>query len=78
MDKDIKEFYYEEVPCESGENVFFEKEVEAQVVSMADLVAYLRSSYHTDNNSIRTYMDSVVMPNDVHDLITHYLNVLGA
>ena len=78
MDTDMKEFYYEEVPCEPGENVFFEKEAETQVVSMADLVAYLRSSYHTDNNSIRSYMDTVTMPNDVHDLIIHYLDALGA
>lgn len=78
MDTDMKEFYYEEVPSEPGENVFFEKEAEAQVVSMADLVAYLRSSYHTDNNSIRSYMDTVTMPNDVHELIIHYLDALGA
>ena len=77
FDTDLKDFYYEEVQSESGENIFFEKEVETQV-SMADLVAYLRSSYHTDNNSIRTYMDTVTMPEDVKELITHYLNVLGA
>ena len=77
LDTDTKDFYYEEVPSESGELIFFEKEAES-VVSMADLVEYLKSSYHTSNDSIRTYVDTITIPEDIRDLIKTYLNILGA
>ena len=77
MDTDTKDFVYEEVPSESGEVIFFEKEVEAQV-SMSELVEYLKSSYHTSNDSIRSYIDTISIPEDIRDLIKSYLNILGA
>ena len=77
MNTETKNFYYEEVPSESSDLIFFEKEAETQV-SMAELVEYLRSSYHTDNDSIRTYVENLTMPEDVRTLIKSYLDILGA
>ncbi len=77
MNTETKNFYYEEVPSESSDLIFFEKEAETQV-SMAELVEYLRSSYHTDNDSIRTYVENMTIPEDVRTLIKSYLDILGA
>ena len=78
LDTDSKDFYYEDVPAESGLEVFFEKEEEKQVVSMKELVDYLKSSYHSDNSSIRDYVATADIPEDVRSQIFTYLNLLGA
>ena len=78
MDTDTKDFYYEEVPSESGLEVFFEKQAEEQLVSMKELVDYLKSSYHSSDSSIRDYVINTAIPDDVKSLINTYLDLLGA
>lgn len=78
FDTDTKHFSYEEVKSESGLEIFFEKEESLHVESMADVVEYLRSSYHSSDTSIRDYVKDMVMPDDVKSVINTYLNILGA
>ena len=77
MDTETKEFHYVEVPSESSKEIFFEKEEES-TLSMAELVEYLRSSYHTSNDSIRSYIETAEIPDDIKSLIQTYLDILGA
>lgn len=78
FDTDLKDYYYEDVPSESGLEIFFEEHEEKNVVSMSELVDYLKSSYHTSNTSIRDYVSAVEIPDDVKSLIYTYLDILGA
>ncbi len=78
METSDKSFHYEEVPAESGMNIFFEKEEEKEVISMKELVDYLKSSYHTADLSIRDYLNNTEIPEDVKTLIGTYLDLLGA
>lgn len=78
FDTGSKSYYYEEVPSESGLEIFFEKPVEEQAVSMKELVDYLKSSYCAADTSIRDYVKTTSMPKDVKSLINTYLNLLGA
>lgn len=73
-----KSFQYVEVPSESGMDIFFEKEKEKEVISMKELVDYLKSSYHTADLSIRDYLNTTEIPEDVKTLIGTYLDLLGA
>ena len=78
LDTDTKLFHYEEVPSESGMDIFFEKQAEEQLVSMKELVDYLKSSYHTADSSIRDFVKNTDIPEDVKSLINTYLDLLGA
>lgn len=73
-----KSFTYVEVPSESGLDIFFDKKESTEVVSMKELVDYLKSSYHTADVSIRDYVNNTEIPNDVKVLIGTYLDLLGA
>ena len=73
-----KSFTYVEVPSESGLDIFFDKKESTEVVSMKELVDYLKSSYHTADVSIRDYLNNTEIPDDVKVLIGTYLDILGA
>lgn len=78
MDTDTKKFSYVEVPSESGFDIFFEQQNETEVLSMRELVDYLKSSYHTTDSSLRDYIKETEIPKDVKALLYTYLDLLGA
>ena len=73
-----KYFYYEEVPSESGIDVFFDRVKEEKLPSMSELVLYLKESYHTADTSIRDYVNNADMPDKTKSLVISYLDMLGA
>lgn len=77
FDSETLNFSYEEVPSESGQDVFIDRP-EDQPVSMRELVDYLQSSYHSSNLSLREYVDTADIQEDVRSLVKSYLDILGA
>lgn len=78
FDTTSKYFYYEEVPAESGLEIFFDRIKEEKLPSMSELVMYLKESYHTADTSVREYVEQAEIPAPTKTLIKSYLDILGA
>lgn len=73
-----KYFYYEEVPSDSGLEIFFDQIKEEKLPSMNELVTYLKESYHTADTSVRDYVEHADIPIPTKTLLKSYLDILGA
>lgn len=71
---------YIEVSCSPASDVFIEK-VEAngcEILSMKDLIQFIKTSYTSSNMDVREYFNTIEIPYECRERISKYLDSIGA
>ena len=71
------DFRFVDVACAKSPDDVIMSSPEDASISMFDLVESLCSSYSENVTSVREYVNGMKLPDDIHSLITKYLDTLG-
>ena len=71
------DFRFVDVACAKSPDDVIMSSPEDTSISMFDLVESLCSSYSENVTSVREYVNGMELPDDIHSLITKYLDTLG-